>query len=108
MGVKIRIATFGNETRWVYFCEGCGHVHQFDKRWTFNGNMEKPTFNGSGHSPSIKMDWAESGVAKCCHAIITDGICAFQSDCTHALAGQQRELQDVEIWDPNNYYGGGQ
>ena len=56
--------------------------------WTFNGNMDKPTF-----SPSVRSRWDYDQETKqfkqVCHFFLIDGIFEFCSDCTHELAGQK-------------------
>lgn len=70
----------------VIWCPGCKCHHTFnvgrEKRpvWTFNGDMEKPTF-----SPSLLY------VGRC-HLFLTDGRIQFLSDCAHELAGQTVDL----------------
>lgn len=73
---------------------GCGHmVHIAPERnphtgasWTWNGDMERPTFN-----PSVLL---ASGSPRC-HSFVRNGQIEFLSDCTHTLAGQIVPLPDV-------------
>jgi len=84
----------------LFICPGCMQTHRipFGKgsgpRWTFNGDVNKPTF-----SPSLRIRWTygEEGKPGVCHSFITDGQIHFLSDCTHSLAGQTVDLLDVEI-----------
>jgi hypothetical protein len=68
--------------------------------WTFDGNLEAPTF-----SPSVNNTWgkfvdpnyveedpSESGR---CHYFIRDGQIQFCGDCTHSLSGQTVPLPDL-------------
>lgn len=98
------------------FCPGCKEVHVLDaQRWTFSGDLEKPTF-----SPSLlcrKGHYATGqSVADChicqnepslacsvCHTFITDGNIQFLGDCTHALAGQTVEIPEWRGFDPERY-----
>jgi hypothetical protein len=50
--------------------------HPNGSRWTFDGNLERPTFN-----PSINY------VGRC-HYFLHDGQLQYCSDSTHALAGK--------------------
>lgn len=72
---------------WVFWCSGCEEVHQYDHRWTFNGDETKPTF-----SPSLLVrgeDWSSGErVETRCHLFVTDGEICFLGDCTHKLKGQ--------------------
>lgn len=74
-------------TNYVFFCPGCECSHLFDKRWTFNGDLDKPTFSPSllcnpDHEPSR------------CHSFVRDGKIEFLTDCFHKLAGQTVEIPD--------------
>lgn len=79
---------------WMIRCpnEDC-IAHEFDKRWTFNGDMERPTFRNSmlarwNHGPAREP--------RVCHSFVTDGRIEFLADCTHALAGKTVDLPDFE------------
>lgn len=76
-------------TNYVFFCPGCECSHVLDKRWTFNGDLVKPTFN-----PSLlcNPDHNESR----CHSFVRDGKIEFLSDSYHKLAGQTVEIPDWE------------
>ncbi|MGE4273293.1 MAG: DUF6527 family protein [Desulfitobacterium sp.] len=75
-------------------CPGCHCFHVFDERWSFNGDMEKPTFKPSmlvnAHMP-INPPHTHR-----CHSFVTDGRIQFLSDCSHDLAGQTIDLPDIE------------
>ena len=71
---------------WIIECPACRYGHRFDHRWTFNGDVDQPTF-----SPSLLIRTSQ-GV---CHSYVQDGRIQFLGDCTHALAGQTVELPDL-------------
>ena len=87
-------------------CPACGHAHvprtadandtypgaQPGPVWTFNGDMDKPTF-----SPSLLVTWGppENPRKNICHSFVTDGKIQFLTDCTHSLAGQTVDLPDL-------------
>lgn len=75
-----------------FLCPGCKTNHLFDSRWTFNGDLEHPTFSPS-HVNLIDVD-------RRCHIIITDGVVQYLSDCTHELAGQSIPLADLDALNP--------
>lgn len=83
-----------SDKRWSFRCpnEGCG-FHQVDDGWTFNGDLEKPSF-----TPSVRCWWTgiDEGerVTETCHFYVTDGKVQFLSDSTHAFAGQTHDLPD--------------
>lgn len=80
----------GGRSGYMVECPGCGHSHAFytsegKPRWTFDGNMEKPTF-----TPSMNVKWSrtvDGQVIQRCHFILTAGVFHFLTDCTHQAAG---------------------
>lgn len=100
----------------VFFCPGCKNGHGIwttdrnsqNATWSFNGNMEKPTF-----SPSIlikapmwvppvttenyeqwkKEPWEQKQVETVCHSFVRDGMIQFLDDCSHELKGQTVPLE---------------
>lgn len=84
-----------------FWCPGCNRYHgvfvdSADKRpgaqWTFNGNVNNPTFR-----PSLLVTYSDpdgSEPDERCHSYITDGQIQFLGDCTHALAGQTVPIPD--------------
>jgi hypothetical protein len=78
-------------------CPGCECLHGIwttnvdgGPVWTFNGNMEKPTF-----SPSLKVTYPEKDKTNICHSFIRDGKIQFLNDCTHKMKGQTVELPEI-------------
>lgn len=80
----------GGRSGWVIECPGCGSIHHFDDRWTFNGDLEKPTFK-----PSYLVHG--SPVQPRCHSFVTDGQIAYLSDSTHDLAGKTVDLPVLDF-----------
>jgi hypothetical protein len=94
------------------WCPGCRSIHPVyvtthvgDKQvhhcaWSFNGDLERPTF-----SPSLLVygHKREDGsvINPRCHSFITDGRWHFCGDCEHALAGQVVDMEEWadEMWD---------
>lgn len=64
--------------------------------WTWNGDTDKPTLR-----PSILTHWqAGDGNGNpepdiVCHSFICEGVVQFLNDCTHEMAGQFIELEEV-------------
>lgn len=95
---KLR-STTGNGL--MFWCPGCDGGHRIahgegsGPRWTWNGDVERPTFTPSVRvrydGPDAGRDGAPPTV---CHSFVTDGRIQFLSDCTHALAGQTVDLGD--------------
>lgn len=69
-----------------FFCPGCRYDHSFDGRWTFNGDMVRPTFKPSllvnKHDPKAR-----------CHSYVKDGNIQFLDDCHHELRGKTVPLE---------------
>jgi len=76
-----------------HWCPGCKARHLIPdwgepgKRWTFNNNFEKPSFQ-----PSVRLS---AGGEVYCHYFITDGNILFCEDSAHALAGKAVPLPDL-------------
>lgn len=84
------------EGRYFHWCPACERMHVLPDGWTFNGNLEKPTFSPSfKHSGkrtvNVKGIWtgewhrgADGRPADgTCHYIITDGRIQFCNDSWH-------------------------
>lgn len=77
-------------------CPGCKSTHILDKRWTFNGDFDHPTF-----SPSLNCSWGpmpeghpKASQIERCHSFITNGRIQFLGDCTHFLVNQTVDLPE--------------
>lgn len=85
----------------VYYCPGCERKHnvpveinlKVKTKWNWNGSLTAPTLQ-----PSVKETSGPfpDGHVECCHTILTDGVLAFQNDCTHKLKSQIVPLPPVE------------
>jgi hypothetical protein len=85
---KVHVQKDKDATRWIVWCVACEEHHApIEGRWTFNGDLEKPTF-----SPSLVV----RGKNEICHSFIRDGYWEYLSDCTHGMAGQKVEMVDVD------------
>jgi len=107
-----------SEDGFTFWCAGCGETHHIRVGvpgrpcWSFDGNVERPTF-----SPSILVsglqsindergDWTGEyrrgpdgkALEMVCHSFISSGRMQFLADCTHALAGQTIDLPDLPDW----------
>lgn len=101
-------------------CPGCGSPHAVrvgeihSDRWTWNGNVNKPTFSPSvlvtwpEWDPPVtsenlaqwdKAPWPQRQLEKRCHSFVVDGVVQFLDDCTHKLAGQSAP---IPAWDPED------
>jgi len=59
--------------------------------WSFDGNVDRPTFN-----PSIRIrSFDGDQVVECCHYFVRAGRIEFCPDSTHGLAGQKVDMPDI-------------
>lgn len=75
------------EGRYFHWCPGCEMMHPLPDTWTFNGNVDKPTF-----SPSFKQT---IGQGEICHYILIDGVLNYCNDCWHPLSGKSIPLPEL-------------
>lgn len=104
-----------SDGRIMFYCQGCACHHAVTDSWTFNGDYDNPTF-----SPSVLVrgteitengwkeydEWSKTKImppsgkfdtrSTVCHSFVTDGKIQYLSDCTHELAGQTVEIEDME------------
>lgn len=94
-----------NGEGWAHYCPACKETHGFateipfanGSKWTFNGNMEAPTFAPSmniriGPYPDGEDD---AGRIDVCHYFLRNGRIEFLADCTHEMRGQTVDLPDL-------------
>lgn len=94
-----------------HYCPGCKEYHVIPDSWTFDGNIESPTFNPSvaisGKQKIIKDgEWTgewhrnEDGTPKDyrCHYHLHSGKLIYCSDSTHDLASQTVDLPNLPDW----------
>jgi hypothetical protein len=83
----------GGGKMYLFHCPGCKSTHVFYidvpkmPSWTFNGNLENPTF-----SPSLLCNHTTPG--KRCHLFLKEGKLVFLPDCEHEFAGKTVDLED--------------
>jgi hypothetical protein len=83
-------------------------LHRIPDTWTFDGNLEKPTFTPSVRITGIQTEtrdgkwtgrWKKNEAGEplqlCCHYFLTAGQLQFCADSTHALAGKTVPLPDL-------------
>lgn len=105
-----------DDGRLLFYCQGCKCHHGVTDSWQFNNDLNKPTFSPSILVRSTKLteqgeadyeQWCKAGypnrngkpldhVPTVCHSFVTDGKIQYLSDCTHELAGQTVELEDID------------
>ena len=89
-------------TGYYIWCVACKHAHVYEvPGWSFNGNLEKPSF-----TPSLLEFYTKPGTNQriiTCHFFVTDGIIKYCGDCPHELNCQNLPLEQI----PENYHLGG-
>lgn len=75
-----------------HWCPACLLMHGMPHHgWTFNGDVDTPTFHPSFRHRFVR----DAGAEVVCHYIVTAGVIIFQDDCTHHLAGESMPMPDV-------------
>jgi len=80
-------------------CPGCKTHHmvstdkpdEYGHQWTFTGTVENPTIR-----TSLLVNPNREPGRPVCHTFITNGMIQFLGDCTHELAGQTVEMEDIK------------
>ena len=96
------------EGGYAHWCPGCQEMHVIPDRWSFDGNVDRPTFN-----PSVKItgkqvvvvngkwtgEWVRDAngnlLDMCCHYFLHHGELKYCADSTHALAGKTVPLPEL-------------
>lgn len=95
--VSVHISQDGKTIQYWFYCPGCKSHHAFTTKspgfnspWTFDGNLEAPTF-----SPSLLCngDYPESR----CHSFVRNGKIEFLGDCFYELKNQTVDLPDADF-----------
>jgi hypothetical protein len=86
-------------------------MHLLPDSWSFNGNINSPTFTPSFlHKGNLLVydengkwngEWQRDGsgnlISYICHYILTNGVLNFCGDSTHALRGQSVAMSELPI-----------
>ena len=97
--MKAKLIKWGTEgERLLFACPGCVESHHAipvdgSRGWQWNGDTERPTLTPSVLTTSTRGEAREKHI---CHLFVTNGFIQFLSDCTHALAGQTVEMEELE------------
>lgn len=77
---------------WYFWCPACETHHCVSDRWIYNGHPDAPTF-----TPSVLVNVGRACPdLPLCHMYVTDGKIQYLDDCTHKLAGQTVEMEDID------------
>lgn len=96
---------------YAHWCPGCEEMHRLPDSWTFDGNVECPTFSPSFKHSGVRAvtvngewtgefvtDAAGKPIPFICHYILTAGVLNFCGDCTHSLTGRSVPLPPLPEW----------
>jgi hypothetical protein len=107
---KLRnFGTAGTKYRgFAHWCPGCEEMHVIatdgknhsGAQWTFDGNLESPTFSPSinirtGPRPTVPEGRPDASQIDVCHYFLKAGVIEYLGDCTHAMKGQRVPLPDL-------------
>jgi hypothetical protein len=111
---KLRAGTGNHLTYWCQGCKMAHSIHHGADGWSWNGNVDRPTFEpsvlvtGGHYAAGFKQGdrcWCtwnaehpndpSSFTCQRCHTFIRDGMVQFLGDCSHELAGQTLPLPDL-------------
>jgi len=90
---KVKRLDTEDGTVWVFRCPGCDRRHRFRTEgdgpiWHWNEDPKSPSVVPSIHvMPGSKAE---------CHFHIEDGKIKYLPDCHHELAGQPKELPEIQ------------
>lgn len=111
MSARVEIIKGSDGVEYASFdCPACHFGHgpiirrpagQIGPLWSWNGDVERPTFTPSlvvrvGPMPTVPVGRPDAGKTIVCHSFIREGRIQFLSDCTHALAGQTVDLPPIK------------
>lgn len=91
--------------RLMFYCPGCKENHMIrygNGAWSWNGDVDKPTFSPSVLTRGHQIERDENGkwtgewirdengnlIPSVCHMFVRDGQIQFLNDCTHELKDQ--------------------
>jgi hypothetical protein len=109
---------------YLFYCPACEGIHAYRvggdparPQWSFNGNVEKPTFTpsllcfttyGENDGPDGKPQQLPNGRRRTlCHLFVTDGKIIYCGDNPHKLNGQTVPLPELPDWASDDRYGDG-
>lgn len=93
-----------------HWCQACDQLHgvwvneqpqdtKEKPRWTFNGSMERPTFEPSvrvfSNYDENDVKLPNNGERTLCHYFVRDGMIDYCGDSPHAYKGQKVPLKDI-------------
>lgn len=94
----------GDLLGYLFWCPACEEPHPFHvggpKGWTFDGNLEAPTFTPSLRVLGRGKPGDTDAERTSCHLFVTAGRIHYCGDCPHELKGQTIDMVpfDLELW----------
>jgi len=93
---------------YAHYCPGCEEMHRLPDGWSFDGNLNSPSFTPSFRHEGVqrvivsglwtgewKRDANGNTIPYICHYVLTAGVLNFCGDCTHALVGKSVPIPDL-------------
>jgi len=95
----------------MHYCPGCDEMHVIPSTWSFNGNVDRPTF-----APSVLIrgnrlvtedgrwtgEWRRDAkgdpIPYVCHYFLENAVLIFCADSTHSLADRRIALPGLPAW----------
>lgn len=102
---------------YAHYCPGCMRMHVINveapnysgAKWSFDGNLEAPTFNPSVNyrvnTPDMGKDYQPDCGSSVCHYFLHGGKIQYCGDTTHALTGQTVPLPELPLMYTDRYRG---
>ena len=94
-----------------HWCPACEEMHPLPDSWTFDGDLENPTFHPSFRHTGLKTvkvdgewtgDWVRDADGKTiplvCHYNLIAGKLQFCNDCTHSFGTKEVDLPQLPEW----------
>ena len=80
-----------------HWCDGCNAAHRFNVHER-NRDGRVNGWDGDMLRPHMDTTLRFEAGGQVCEYILKAGVVLFMSNCSHALAGQQRHLRAVAEW----------
>lgn len=95
-----------HEDGFTWYCPACEGAHPLPDGWTFDGNLESPTFTPSFKHTLVRWSGGVSpeGLGQgerqeiICHYIVTAGRVAYCGDCHHGMKNQTIDMPALPEW----------
>ncbi len=83
------------EAGYAHWCPGCNRMHVLPSSWTFDGNLDAPTYSPSFKHTCVINPAGRAPFVGTCHYILTAGVLNYCGDCDHSMIGRSVALPDL-------------